>query len=139
MVAGHLPATGATACHSDSVTNGMIGCASRSTASSTRTSVRRVARWRAASPFWICTLAISRYQSQNSFQTKSYRAVATLSSRYSSKPLATAASVFCRRLTIQRSAAERSAEVSPSAPQSKPSQFISTKRLAFQSLLQKLR
>ena len=63
------PATGATFCHSSSVMNGITGCARRSSASSTRISVRRVARFCASSPVWICTLAISRYQSQNSSQT----------------------------------------------------------------------
>jgi hypothetical protein len=50
---------------------GMTGWARRSTASSTRISVRRVARCCSALPVWICTLAISRYQSQYSSQTKS--------------------------------------------------------------------
>ncbi|MNV80099.1 hypothetical protein D3C71_1736810 [compost metagenome] len=65
------PATGATVCHRASVMNGMIGWARRRMASSVRISVRRVARCCASVPVWICTLAISRYQSQNSFQTKS--------------------------------------------------------------------
>ena len=40
-------------------------------ASKVRIKVRRVARCCAGSPFWICTLAISRYQSQYSFHTNS--------------------------------------------------------------------
>ena len=72
-------------------------------ASSVRISVRRVARCWASLPVWICTLAISRYQSQNSFQTKSYSALATLSRRNSAKPLATSASTFCSCEAIQRS------------------------------------
>ena len=63
------PATGATWSHSSAVMKGVTGCSSRSTVSSTRISVRRVARCCAASPAWICTLAISRYQSQYSSHT----------------------------------------------------------------------
>ena len=70
-----LPASGATVCHSSSVMNGMKGCASRSVASSSRTRTERVPRAAAASPFASaaasCTLASSRYQSQNSSQTNS--------------------------------------------------------------------
>ena len=67
-----LPASGATVCHSSSVMNGMNGCASRSIASSTRTSVRRVPRCAASSPRretrpW----RSSTYQSQYSSQTNS--------------------------------------------------------------------
>ncbi|MNT11115.1 hypothetical protein D3C72_1459780 [compost metagenome] len=64
-----LPAKGATVCHSASVTNGMIGWARRSTTSSTRSRVWRVARCWPSVPCCTCTLATSRYQSQYSSQT----------------------------------------------------------------------
>ncbi|CFN71229.1 Uncharacterised protein [Bordetella pertussis] len=64
-----MPATSATFCHSSSVMNGMTGWARRSTASSTRISVRRVPSCWAGVPCWICTLASSRYQSQYSSHT----------------------------------------------------------------------
>jgi len=64
------PATGATFSHSSAVMKGVIGCSRRSTVSSTRISVRRVARCCASVPFAICTLAISMYQSQYSSHTK---------------------------------------------------------------------
>jgi len=63
------PATGATDSHSSAVMNGMTGCIRRSTVSSTRISVRRVARCCASVPVWICTFAISMYQSQYSSHT----------------------------------------------------------------------
>ena len=65
------PATVATVCHSASVMKGVMGCAKRRMVSKVRIKVRRVARFWASSPTWICTLAISKYQSQNSFHTKS--------------------------------------------------------------------
>ena len=75
IVAPDLPASGATGCHSSSVMNGMNGCASRSVASSSRTSTERVPRaaaWSpAASASASCTLASSTYQSQYSSQTNS--------------------------------------------------------------------
>ena len=66
-------------------------------------------------------------------------APAALSKRYSSKPCATSASVRCRRLMIQRSQIGELDRRVSSSPQSLPSVFISTKRVAFHSLLQKLR
>ncbi len=63
------PATSDTRSHSSAVMNGATGCSRRSTVSSTRISVRRVARCCAGVPLAICTLAISRYQSQYSSQT----------------------------------------------------------------------
>ena len=54
------PASGATFCHSSSVMKGMTGCARRSTASSTRTSVRRVARCSASLP--ACSLHLGQFQ-----------------------------------------------------------------------------
>ena len=51
----------------------------------------------------------------------------------------TSASVRCSWLTIQRSTSRASTGAASSWPQSLPSEFISTKRVAFQSLLQKLR
>ena len=48
--ARRLPASTETFCHSSSVMNGISGCASRSAASSTRTSVRRVPRCCASLP-----------------------------------------------------------------------------------------
>ena len=64
------PATGATLSHSSAVMKGAIGCISRSTVSSVRIKVRRVARCSASVPLASCTLAISRYQSQYSSHTK---------------------------------------------------------------------
>ena len=69
IVSPDFPAIGATVCHSSSVMNGMNGCARRSTASSTRTSVRRVPRCCASLPSASCTLASSTYQSQYSSHT----------------------------------------------------------------------
>ena len=46
------PATGATVSHSSAVMNGVIGCSRRSTVSSTRISVRRVARCCAGAAAW---------------------------------------------------------------------------------------
>ena len=69
MLSALRPATTATRSHSSAVMNGVIGCSTRSTVSSVRISVRRVARCCASPPFAICTLAISRYQSQYSFHT----------------------------------------------------------------------
>ncbi len=66
-----LPASGATFCHSSSVMKGMIGCARRRVASSTRISVRRVARCSASLPRASCALASSTYQSQYSSHTNS--------------------------------------------------------------------
>ena len=57
------------AVHSVSVTNGTIGCSSRSTVSSTWPSTRRV-RSAASPPAASGTLASSTYQSQNSSQMK---------------------------------------------------------------------
>ncbi len=71
MLSPCLPASGATFCHSSSVMKGMIGCASRKIASSTRTSVRRVARCWPSEPVCSCTFASSTYQSQYSSQTSS--------------------------------------------------------------------
>ena len=65
------PASGATICHSSSVMNGITGCASRNIVSSTRTSVRRVARWRAALASASCTFESSTYQSQYSSHASS--------------------------------------------------------------------
>ncbi|SLI34955.1 Uncharacterised protein [Mycobacteroides abscessus subsp. abscessus] len=57
------------ACHSDSVTNGITGCSRRSTASSTVPSTVLVDSARAPSAA-NCTLASSRYQSHSSSQAK---------------------------------------------------------------------
>ena len=67
------PASGATRCQISSVTKGIIGWMRRSTASSTRTRVRRVPRSLAgsASGSVRTVLESSRYQSQYSFQVKS--------------------------------------------------------------------
>ena len=54
------------ACHSASVTNGMTGCSSRSSVSSTAASTAVV--W--VSPSASCTFATSTYQSQNSSHVK---------------------------------------------------------------------
>ena len=70
MSAVFLPATTATRSHSSAVMNGVIGCSRRSTVSSMRSRVRRVARCSDSLPDCSCTLAISRYQSQYSSQTK---------------------------------------------------------------------
>ena len=90
-----LPASGATRCQISSVTNGISGWMSRSTASSTRIRVRRVPRSlagpgttpdeppfdpnvfdvpapRSDAPWLVMTVfESSRYQSQYSFQVKS--------------------------------------------------------------------
>ncbi len=71
IVSPDLPASGATDCHSSSVMNGMNGCARRSITSSTRTSVRRVPRCAASSPFASWVLVSSTYQSQYSSHTSS--------------------------------------------------------------------
>src|SRR5205085_978881 len=63
------------ACQSDSVTNGMTGCASRRIASSTPASTRCAAGRLASSRSR--PLLISTYQSQNSDQVKSYTPRAT--------------------------------------------------------------
>src|SRR6266571_6610377 len=64
---------------------------------------------------------------------------AAKSKRYSSKPCVTSVSVRCSWLVIQRSTEDSMTGFDSSCPQSLPSQFIRTKRVAFHSLLQKLR
>ena len=71
IVSPDLPASGPTCCQSASVMNGMIGWASLSVASRTRSSVRRVASRAASSSPFRTGLAISRYQSQYSFHRNS--------------------------------------------------------------------
>ena len=58
------------AVHSSSVTNGMTGCSSRSSWSSTNPSTRLVVSAASWSPEASGTLASSRYQSQTSSQAK---------------------------------------------------------------------
>ena len=138
-----FPASGATLCHSSSVTNGTNGCARRSVASSSRTSMLRVPRAAASSPrasaSASCTLASSTYQSQYSSHTNSYSARAARSNRYCSMWDAMSCLARCRQPSSQRSAKVCVCGSVGSRPQSFPSTFISTKRDAFHSLLQKLR
>ncbi len=56
--------------HSSSVTNGLIGCSSFSAWSSTQAVVARVSALAASSAPFSTGLDSSRYQSQNTFQTK---------------------------------------------------------------------
>ncbi len=70
-----------TRCQMVSVINGMIGCARRSSASSTWTSVWRVPRSSDSLPLFMTGLVSSRYQSQNWFQVKSYSRLAAISKR----------------------------------------------------------
>src|SRR5690606_5575946 len=124
---------------SSSVINGIIGCANLNTVSSTRTNVRRVARCCTSFPLYSCTLASSTYQSQYSSQINSYISRAAKSNRYSLKASAIVHSACCKRPTIHLSICEKSNGNVSSSPVSFPSQFISTKRVAFHNLLQKLR
>ena len=79
MLSPLTPASGATRNQISSVIKGISGCNSRSSVSNTANSVR-CAPWRAASS-WVCStgLTISRYQSQNSCQVNSYKALAAKS------------------------------------------------------------
>ncbi len=138
MVSAVIPQMTFTRCQMVSVMNGMIGCARRSRPSSTVTSVWRVPRSSDSEPPVITGLVSSRYQSQNWFQVNSYRMPAAISKRKLSSASRYALTVWLNSARIQRSASD-SVISPPLKPQSCSSVFISTKRLAFHSLLQKLR
>ncbi len=133
------PASGATVCQISSVTKGISGWSMRSVASSTSTSVRRVPRLTSGAASSACRTGFesSRYQSQNSYHTNSYMACAARSKRYAAKCARAASTAAPRRPRIQRSATVY--EHSPRRSAACSSVFMSTKREAFQSLLQKLR
>ena len=82
-------------------------------------------------------LASSRYQSQNTFQTKRYRALAASSNRPPSMAPATARSVFSSSPRIQRLMVWSS--VAGSKPATRRASFIWLKRAAFHSFVPKLR
>lgn len=86
----------------------------------------------------ITGLVSSRYQSQNWFRVNSYRMPAAISKRKLSSASRYALTVWLNSAGDQRSASDRVISP-PLKPQSCSSVFISTKRLAFHSLLQKLR
>ena len=131
--------------HSTSVTNGIDGCSSRRTVSSTWPSTRRVDSERAAcsavgsSPSarrGKSTLDISRYQSQNSSHAKWYSASLALANSYLSSAASTSARTCSRRSRIQRSV---SVSVSRAGSSPTYAPFISAKRVALNSFVAKLR
>ncbi len=115
-----LPASGATVCHSSSVMNGMNGCASRSVASSTRASVRRVPRCAASSPCASCDLRELQVPVAelvpDELVDRLRREVEAVLRRGASRPRASAC---CSRETIQRSGEgqrDRQRRVEPDVP-----------------------
>ena len=89
----------------------------------------------ASSPF-NAGLASSRNQSHTSFHANSYSACDTRSKRYAANCWRTSAVVAIRRARIQRSASVRGSGRAPVSTRKSPT-FISAKRTAFHSLLQK--
>ena len=145
MMLPDLPSFGATACHSSSVTNGISGCSIRSSASSTYSKVWRVESAASASSPLSAGFASSTNQSQNWFQANSYRHCASRSKRYSAKWPAASAQVRSSWARIHFSASVTGEGLPPSALRASPPAsggrdsgiFISAKRVAFHSLLQK--
>ena len=119
--------------------NGMIGWASRSTASSTRTSVRRVPRCCASLPFGELVLGDLDVPVAVLVPDEAVDRARDVVEAVLGEAGLDLASARCRVLTIQRSQVDSSTGALSSSPQSLPSVFISTKRVAFHSLLQKLR
>src|SRR5690349_12294480 len=110
----------------------MTGCSSRSTWSSTCPSTRRVTSLPAITGF-----VSSRYQSHTSSHAKWYSVSQTLASSYPSNSSSTSSITCCSRDSTHLSTVD-----SCSAAGSGPlvcAPFISAKRVAFHSLLQKLR
>src|SRR5580658_5601355 len=94
------------AVHSSSVTNGMTGCSSRSSWSSTNPSTCLVVSAAAASPEASGTLASSRYQSHTSSQAKWYSTSQTLPNSNDSKSWSVSAITADSRDRTQRSGTE---------------------------------
>src|SRR6185312_15174057 len=88
--------------HSSSVTNGITGCSSRSSRSSTKPSTARVAATALSSPLASAGLASSRYQSQNSSQAKWYSPSQALPNSYCSSRSSVAAVTAASRDRIHR-------------------------------------
>src|SRR5580700_1438620 len=124
------------AVHSSSVTNGVTGCSSRSSWSSTKPSTCLVVSAASASPEASGTLASSRYQSQTSSQAKWYNTSQTLPNSNCSNSSSTSAITADSRDKIHRSGTEYAAGVSSAAGTCAP--LRRAKRTAFHSLLQKL-
>ena len=94
------------AVHSSSVTNGMTGCSSRSSWSSTKPSTCRVVSAAPQSPEASGTLASSRYQSQTSSQAKWYSTSQTLPNSNASNSWSVSAITADNRDRIHRSGTE---------------------------------
>src|SRR5205085_1114979 len=125
------------AVQSSSVTNGMTGCSSRSSWSSTKPSTCLVVSAAASSEPASGTLASSRYQSQTSFQAKWYSTSQTLANSNDSNSWSVSAITAESRDRIHRSGTESAAGSSAASGTRAP---LSRANLtAFQSLLAKLR
>src|SRR4029079_3871518 len=94
------------AIHSSSVTNGMTGCSSRSSWSSTKPSTCRVVSAAPESSEASGTLASSRYQSKTSSQAKWYSTSQTLPNSNASNSWSVSAITADSRDRIQRSGTE---------------------------------
>ena len=132
------------AAHRASVTNGMTGWSSRRYVSSTSTSVHHVASRAAGSSDSSAsrTLASSSPQSQYSFQIASYRTRVISPKPYSATASSTAAVVAAARDSSQRSAGPRwpaSGSRRSASAGIEAGRAPTTNRVAFQSLLAKLR
>src|SRR5580704_19673287 len=125
------------AVHSSSVTNGVTGCSSRSSWSSTKPSTCLVVSAASASPEASGTLASSRYQSQTSSQAKWYNTSQTLPNSKASNSRSTSAITADSRDRIHRSGLEYELGSGGAAGTCAP--LSRAKRTAFHSLLQKLR
>src|SRR5215472_2141229 len=120
------------AVHSSSVTNGMTGCSSRSSASSPYPSTSLVV-WPAGPGS--AALASSRYQSQTSSQAKWYSVSQSLPNSNWSNSVSTSAVTASSRDRIHRSATVRWSGPGSAAGTRAP--LSRANRVAFQSLLQK--
>ena len=129
------------AVHSSSVTNGMTGCSSRSSWSSTKPSTCRVVSAAPASPEASGTLASSRYQSQTSSQAKWYSTSQTLPNSNASNSWSVSAITADSRDSIHRSGTEKAAGsgAEKDGASGTRAPLSRANRTAFQSLLQKLR
>ena len=123
--------------HSSSVMNGITGCRSFRITSSAQAAVARVSALAAASSPFRIGLASSRYQSQNTFQTKRYRAPAASSNAGASRALVTSATVLTVSPRIHLLIG--CCTVAGSKPSTRTHSFIWAKREAFHSLVPKLR
>ena len=127
------------AVQSSSVTNGMTGCSSRSSWSSTKPSTCRVVSAAASSPEDSGTLASSRYQSHTSSQAKWYRTSQTLPNSNPSNSWSVSAITADSRDRIHRSGTEKAPaqEMVSGAASGTCAPLSRANRTAFHSLLQK--